>query len=478
MRPGKTTLIHFGSQVVISVAGFVATFAVIRLLGPAALGIYAPAVALVFWLHVPAMAISDAVKKRLSENGDSGHFASGILLNGTFALIVALIVLGAGEYVRTFVGEPVVSLVAILFVGNVFVITIIGALNGRKRVATAGGLRAIERLVRTTGQVGLIVTGYGVTGLFLGHIGSLAVAVAVGIVLLGTQVGRPTVGCVQSLLRYSRYSWLGTLRSRTFAWMDTIVLAAFVGLGTAGPAVTRDLIGTYEVAWNLASLLALVGISVQSTLFPELSELGADEDYDRIHHLLNEGFVFTGVFTIPGLFGAAVIGNRVLKIYDPALQKGIGVLFVLIIARLLASFGMQLVSAINALDRPDVTFRINGVFIAVNLTLNVLLIWQFGWIGAAVATAISAAVLLGLGYRSLTALIGKPGLPLKEIVHEVTAAVGMAVIVFLGRIVAPQNHYATVALVGIGAAVYLALLLVLSDRIRDKAIGLARTATG
>lgn len=472
MRLGKTTLVHFGSQVVVSIAGFVATFAVIRLLGPAALGIYAPAVALVFWLHVPAMAVSDAVKKRLSENAAPGHFATGLLLNGSFALVAALAVFGAGEFVAGFVGAPVVGLVALLLVANVCLITIIGALNGRKQVASAGGLRAFERILRTGGQIGLMVGGYGVTSLFLGHVGSLVAALAVGAGLLGTSVGRPSVGRVWSLLRYARYSWLGTLRTRAFAWMDTLVLSGFVGIGTAGPAVTRDLIGTYEVAWSLASVLALVSISVQSTLFPELSDLGTDGDYDRIHHFLNEALVFTGVFTIPGLFGAAVLGDRVLRIYGPALQKGTVVLLVLVGARLIAAFGAQLLSVINALDRPDVSFRINGGFVVGNFTLNLVLVWQFGWLGAAVATAASATLLVGLGYRALTTLIGRPDVPTVEIGREFVAAAIMAGAVLLLRPHVPKNHYLTVALVGVGAALYVVVLLVLSARVRKKAVGL------
>ncbi|MFC7007102.1 hypothetical protein [Halalkalicoccus salilacus] len=67
MRLGRTTAVYFGSQVVISLSGFVATFAIARLLGAAVLGQYAVVVALLFWITIPVNAISSAINKRISE---------------------------------------------------------------------------------------------------------------------------------------------------------------------------------------------------------------------------------------------------------------------------------------------------------------------------------------------------------------------------------------------------------------------------
>ena len=53
MRLGRTAFLHFLSQVVVSVSGFAATFAIARLGGADVLGGVAVAVALTFWLDVP-----------------------------------------------------------------------------------------------------------------------------------------------------------------------------------------------------------------------------------------------------------------------------------------------------------------------------------------------------------------------------------------------------------------------------------------
>lgn len=464
MRLGRTTLVHFVSQVAVSLAGFVATFAIARLLGADGLGTYAVAVALLFWLNIPTHAVGKAVNKRISEGEDRGSYLStGVLLNGTLAAVLGLLIVAFGDAVNGYVGAPVSHLVAALVVANVGLLTVVGALNGQKKVAQAGLLRSVERIARTGAQVGLILVGYGLTGLLVGHAASLAAAAVLGVLLFEIRPAVPSVDHVRRIVEYARYSWLGTLRTRAFGWMDTTVLAFFV---------SSSLIGIYEVSWTLASTLALVSNSVRRTLFPELSELGVEEDYERVHHYLNEGLVFTGVFAIPGLFGAAVIGPRLLKIYRPEFTQGAIILLVLILARTLAAFGSQFVSAINAIDRPDIAFRINLVFVVANVVLNVALISEFGWYGAAVATALSATFSLGLGYVALSSLIGRPSIPVVEILREVGASLVMAGAVYALADAAPSSHYGTVLLVLLGGVVYLAVLVALSTRVRQKAVAL------
>jgi len=242
--------------------------------------------------------------------------------------------------------------------------------------------------------------------------------------------------------------------------MDTIVLSLFV---------STSLIGIYEVSWNLASILILAGVSIQGTLAPTISELSVNEDFDQIHHLLNEGLVFAGVFAVPGLFGAVVLGPRILTIYRPEFAVGWGVLTILVLARLIAVYGMTFVNATGSIDRPDVAFRVNLAFIGTNLLLNLILVSLIGWVGAAIATSVSALVVLVLGYRAMAGLIGKPRVPYAEISREVMAGALMAIALLGISRLAPPGDVITVLLVLLGAAVYLLVLLAISSRVRVKA---------
>lgn len=471
MRLGKTTLLHFASHVAISLTGFAATLAIARFGGADLLGLYAPAVALAFWFNIPATAVGDALAKRLSEGRDQGEFlASALLIEAGIAAVFAVVVLAGRGQVDSLVGADVGGLVALLVVGNVLFVTARAVLNGEKKVAQAAGTKSFQRVVRSALQIGAVVAGYGVGALVAGHAVALFVGTLAAAYVTDLVPTRPTRESVRSLIEYARYAWLSTLKTRAFTWMDTLFLAFF--------AVGATLIGVYEAAWSLASMFALVAVSVKSTLFPEMSELGVEDDYDRIHHYLREGLVFTGVFVIPGLFGAWVLGERVLRIYRPEFRQGATILVILVFARALAAYGEQLLNVVNAVDRPDIAFRVNATFAGSNVVLNLVLVWAYGWVGAAVATTLSAAVGLGLAYVSLSSVIGPPDVPVAEIGRQVGAAGAMTLVVAALERAAPTGNYVTIGLVLVGAAVYTGVLVVVSSFVRSKARALLDDAVG
>ncbi len=183
--------------------------------------------------------------------------------------------LAAQPLVESYVGAPVGGL-AVLVVSNIALVTVVAVLNGEKKVESTGGIKTLERVARLGIHIGAVVAGLGVAALIAGHVVATLLAVVIGTVLSTAAIGRPSRERGWSLLSYARYAWLGQLKTRAFDWMYTIVLAVFV---------SPTLIGVYEVSWNLASLFALVAVPVQTTLFPQISELSGSEDSkEHIHH--------------------------------------------------------------------------------------------------------------------------------------------------------------------------------------------------
>jgi len=473
-RPGKTTLVYFGSQVATTLAGFLATWYINVRLGSVAFGEYSTAVAFLFWLNIPASALGNAVKKRVSEGDERGSFlATGHLLNLAVhaALVGGLLVFR--EQVDVFVGVEVASVFAALVAARAVFDLTLGSLHGFKQVGTSGAIKTVERVLRSGIHVGAIFfLGVGVAGLVLGHAVALLIATGAGLVALEGRPSRPTVASARSLGEYARFAWLGTLKTRAFAWTDVMVMRG-LSLSVIGlAAVSKSQIGIYKVSWTMASVLALVSIAIKQTLFPELSELAVDDDYDRVHHFVEEGLAFTGVFAIPGLFGGVVVGDVILTIFGAEYAAGGTILVILIGARLVAAYGEQLINAINAIDRPDVSFRINLAYVAANVGLNLLLVSLLGWYGAAAATALSALVSLVVAGVALSRLIGRPSVPLVELGYQAGASVVMLVVVVAARRLVPGTLGWTLAVVALGAAVYVLALLALSVRVRSKALSL------
>lgn len=458
MRIGQTSFVSFLSQFLSSVIGFLATVYITRSLGSAVFGEYMLVIALVIWLQViGVLGIENAVTKRLSETGESGGtFSAGIaLVLATFS-VLTVVVLVFAEQINGYVGAEVAFYIPLLLFAGMGFKFVAAALRGQHKVHLASVLQPFDRTVRSSLQILVLFLGFGLVGLLAGYVVAGIVTTAVGFYYLSVKFERPGKEEFQSIVSFAQYAWLGRLGSRTFSSMDTIVLGLFV---------SSSFIGYYEVAWNLASILAIFGVAIAQTLFPEVSRSASEGDHEHVSSLITDSLSYTGLFLIPGFVGSFLIGDLVLRIYGNEFQRAVTVLVLLIAARLIYEYGNQLINGLNGIDRPDLAFRLNFVFVVVNVSLNLALVYLYGWHGAAIATLISAFVTFVLAYYTFTQIIPLT-VPYTELRNQVLAALGMAVIVHAGRFVLPERVLAGVALVGIGGAAYILLLAGISEDFR------------
>lgn len=463
MRIGRTSLVHFLSELAATLVGFVATVYFARVLGAETLGVYFLVIAVYTWLKLfGTMGFRQSVVKRLSEGPrrDQRFTAALLLQLGLLAVLVALVV-AASPYIRSYVGTDVTGALLLLVLSGIAFTFVSAVLRGEKLVHVAALLKPVERLTRTVLQLGAVVlAGLAVSGLLYGHIVALAAVSLLGVYLVSSRLARPEREDFENVLSYAKFSWLGGLSTRTFNAIDTVVLGFFVG---------TTLIGVYEIAWNVASVLAIFGSSVSQAVFPEISDLSADDHTAQARSILNDALAYTGLFTIPGLVGAVILGEYVLAVYGGEFRQGYLVLVVLILARLLAAYQWQFVNALGAFNRPDLAFRVNATFIVTNVTLNIVLIWQYGLIGAAVATTVSAGLGLVYGYRAVESIIGVR-VPYGAIGRQVVASLAMGVAVAIASVFVSLSIPVALALVAGGSVVYFTVLLGISTRFRTTVV--------
>lgn len=458
MKLGQTSVVAFGSQLLSSVVGFVATLYLARVLGADLLGSYFLVVAVVIWLRVVGiMGIHTAITKRLSEaDGDDAYRTAGGLLLAAVAVLIGAALLSLSGLVESYVGYPVAELVAVMVFVGIALNFVTASLRGEHRVHLAALLSPVERSVRGVLQIGAAAAGLGLVGVLAGWVVAAAVAALVGLYFVSGSFERPARRHFRGLLDYARYAWIGKLGSRAFASMDTVVLGAFVA---------TNLIGYYEIAWNLASILALFGTSISQALFPEISRVATEGDDERLRAILDDALSYSGLLLIPGLVGAAAVGDRVLAIYGQEFARAYVVLLVLVVARTVYAYGNQFLNVLNGIDRPDLAFRVNVAFLVTNVGLNVVLVSVYGWTGAAVATAVSSGLTLALSYRLVAGLV-PVDVPVAEIARQFAAAAVMGGVVYAGREAVGGGVFVTVGLVAVGGAVYFGVLLAVSARLR------------
>lgn len=468
MKLGRTSVIHFTSNSVSSILGFVATIYVARILGPEPLGTYQLAVGLVAWLAIIGnVGISRAITKRISEGEKEGAYAVAAFTTilGLF-LVLTVGVLQFRSHIAAYVGFPATWYIIVMLGVGLTNGLINSILSGLHLVHINGVLSPIKTGGQAISQIGLVVVGMSTTALFLGHVLGFLVSIAVGAYFLYRELPplqMPGREHFERLFGFAKFSWLGNLQSNMFSYTDILIMGYFVSSG---------LIGIYAAAWNIAHFLVLFSSTLRATLFPEMSAVSTQDDPQSTATIIEQSLTFGGLFLIPGLFGGALLSERILRIYGPEFPKGEMVLIILIIANLIMGYQNQLLNALNAIDRPELAFRVNMVFVFANIVLNLALISVYGWIGAAVATTLSVAVSLVLAYRTLSRIV-KFDLPVREISRQWIAGGVMAVVVYIlltlenTHAVVRHNAAIVVTLVVIGAGSYFLSLLILSADFRE-----------
>ena len=471
MRLGQTSVIHFASRFLASASGFVATVFIGRILGSEGLGTYYLILSVVAWLGITVkMGVTGAITKRISEEQDdfayvlAGISISIILFGGISALTLLF-----REYINSYLGYPAAVVVIVFLFVNLTQSMVNAVLKGQHLVHISGIFNPIRTGSRSLIQITALLAGLGLTGLFIGYtVGYLLVTVVGFWVAIRhfKNVRLPQRDHYQRLLSYAKYSWIGSFRTRAFNWVDVTILGFFV---------SSSVIGVYTAAWNIAVFLILFGGSVSQTLFPEMSSLSATKDSQVVADLFETALAFGGLILIPGLVGGTLLGDPLLQVYGEDFSRGGTVLSVLIAATLIQGYQRQFTTTLNAIDKPNLAFRVNAVFIIANVVLNVSMIPNFGAIGAAAATASAVAISLGVAYFTLSSLINF-SIPFSEIIRQWLAAAIMGFILQIGRwfestYVNVGNQILTVfVFVGLGTMIYFITLFAISPRFRTTVI--------
>ncbi|GAB6860721.1 polysaccharide biosynthesis C-terminal domain-containing protein [Haloplanus litoreus] len=459
MNVAKSSLKIFGARVCKAVCSFSAVVVFSREVGAAPLGTYYPFLALLGIVGLPAgLGLAHATQKRISEDDDSAaYLGTAIVLKLLPLLGVAAVSLAAGDYVNRFLGADLVTLfVATLLVSSVGDFAL-GVLRGELRVGETAILEVIRPLSWLVVGYLLYRQGYGVRALVYGYfVGSVLVA-TIGWWKVSTPVGRPTVEHARSLFEYARFSVISSIGGYFYSWTDVGVLTLFVVLGAG---VTRADVGAYENAWRLSLVVTLFGKSIATTLFPQISRWDAEDATEKIESAIPTALLPSLLVVVPAFVGSIVLAKDLLGVlFGPEFVVAWLALIVLAGGKIPESVHILLTQALNAIDRPDLAAYASITSAGLNLLLNVVLIWQFGLVGAAVATTVSFALNTAIHAHYLTQFL-ELRLPFREAAWSVVASAVMGGAVYGVRtLIELETVVQLFAIILFGAAVYATLVL-------------------
>lgn len=472
MRIGQTSAVVFLAKVLGTFIAFVATIIFARILGAEVYGIYAVVIALVAWLKMfGTFGIGKAVKKRISEGeNQDAYFTAGLLWILGLGVALSFAVILGQSLVEAYVGDfeeyamlsVVWFIVVLLFVRLAFSY-VDSTLQGQNLVHVAGLLEPVRIGLKSLLQVGFVLLGYSLAGMLFGYALGVGIATLVGLLFVSLRPQLPTRTHMRSLFDYAKYSWLGSLKAQSYQDVDILILGAMVH---------PSLVGIYAIAWSLTKVLRLFGLAISQAVFPEISNISTQDSLDATTNYIEDALAYSGFIAIPGFVGGTILADRLLALYGTEFVQGTEVLWLLLLGVIAYGYMRQFLNAMNALDRPDLSFWTNLVFIFSNVVLNIILIWSLGWVGAAIASVISATLGMVLSYLLLTRIVTL-SMPLGEISRQAVAAVVMGIAVLgLDTLIQQtgaiqQNAVILFVLVGAGTVVYVVLLFGISPQFRS-----------
>jgi O-antigen/teichoic acid export membrane protein len=240
-----------------------------------------------------------------------------------------------------------------------------------------------------------MAAGLGVVAVSFAYVGPIAAAFAASVLWLlrllrraerqgtGAETGRPARGLAASFWRFTAPRGLASVFQVTTLWMNTLLVGAFVSLKAAG---------IYTASSRLLVLGNFALLAVINVIGPQISDLLARESRDRARAVYQTATCWLMLVTWPVYFTLAVFSPLLLRVFGPEFVAGRTALLILSLA-MLVSMATGPVDVVLLMGGKSSWNLLNTVVaLAVNVSLNLLLIPHLGIEGAAIAWAASIVV--------------------------------------------------------------------------------------
>jgi O-antigen/teichoic acid export membrane protein len=191
-----------------------------------------------------------------------------------------------------------------------------------------------------------------------------------------------------------------------------------VGISTytfIGPTVLKYYrgeteVGLYSAGYKLISILTLVPAAVAQVVYPIFSEFAAHTPH-KLRKALQDALRVMFEISVPLAVGTILLAPRIISlIYPPEYAGGAQVLQIIIAGNALGFLGWIVTAFLLAIGRQTYCMWNSLVVAAAVVVADVLVIPASGYVGVAIVSAITEAVL----FLSLTSYAWRQGFPVRE----------------------------------------------------------------
>ena len=183
-----------------------------------------------------------------------------------------------------------------------------------------------------------------------------------------------------------------------YYYIDTIMLSKMV-------ANSSEVMGWYNAAYKLIFILISIPSLYIRAIFPVMSRYFKSSG-ESLKFLFERSIRYVLVISIPILVGTTLLADKiVLLTFGKGYMPSVKTLQILIWSFLFASIGGVFGYLLNSTDRQATLTKIVGFGMVLNIIMNLLLIPNFSYIGASIATDLTRLFVISVEF----VILGKIG---------------------------------------------------------------------
>ncbi|MCP4135507.1 MAG: flippase [bacterium] len=381
----------FISMVLVKILGFPVQIFLARFLGPAAMGHIAVINAVInFAGIVSLMGISASVLKFISEpvpdeEKRSLLFHGLVIVMATSLLTMTATFLAASlELVKDSTANYYLRFLAFTIPFTALSGIMVLNFHARKEIVKKARIDLRIKIFSVIFFIGGAWF-FGLKGYIAARIGiailTAGAVFAAGKKYISFQKINPAI--IKRMVKFGLWGIFAEMTLLVVSTADIICLTEILG--------SANIVGHYSIAVLLMQFVRLLPLAIMDASFPYLSEIGRDRkalaaSYSRMFKrmIIMMIVVCAGAFLLGGFGIELLFGTKYLDSIQPFL--------ILLMALFFFSIGAPAGRIILAMGKIHVNFFISLIAGAINIPLNILLIQQYGMIGAAWATAVTYGV--------------------------------------------------------------------------------------
>jgi len=258
----------------------------------------------------------------------------------------------------------------------------------------------------------------------------------------------------RKLLRFGLPLFLAGSLDMVFGWTDSLVLGAY--------RPTAE-VGLYGAALTVGRIMPLVAASFTVMSVPILSEYYGRKKLEDFRALTRLVAKLSFTFTFPAFLLYLALPGRVISLaFSTQYAGGAHALVILALGFLAISLASIYRDALLSAGATGTLLKISSVATLLNLALNLILIPEYGMLGAAAATttAIIVAQLLNIYYGRKVLKLSVP----RDVLKSVAAGVATLAVILQLKVLLEVGVWLEAGILAAATAlIYLTLLILLKS---------------